>query len=144
MLKPYNVAAWYWIVAGNESQVYSSAAAAYVAATDPAYVEWIDDGGMVTRIATEAELRDVFAQQFPAGWPGCAPVSPRQIRMALSRQGLRSGVETAVAAGDQDLKDWWDYSTVFDRGHPEVAAMASALQVTDSQVDALWQLASTL
>lgn len=144
MLNPYNVAAWYWIVAGDESKVYSSAAATYVSATDTAYLVWVDTGFYATRIASEAELRDVFAQQYPAGWPGCAPISPRQIRMALSREGLRAAVEAAVAAGDQDTKDWWEYSTVFERNHQKVAEMAAALKVTDGQVDALWALGTTL
>lgn len=72
------------------------------------------------------------------------PVSARQIRQALSRQNLRSQVEAAVAAGDQDLKDWWEFSTVIERNHPEVTAMAAALNISDTAVDALFALAVTL
>lgn len=71
-------------------------------------------------------------------------ISPRQIRMALTRAGLRSAVEAAVTAGDQDLKDWWEFSTYFDRTHAQVTAMATALGVTDDQLDALWQMGATL
>ena len=71
-------------------------------------------------------------------------ISPRQIRMALTQMSLRSQVEAAVAAGDQDLKDWYQFSTFFDRNHPQVLAMAIALNVTDAQLDALWALAATL
>lgn len=67
MSKPYTPSAWYWIVAGDASQPYSSAAAAYVPATDPAYLDWINDGGTPTRIASEDELREVLLQQYPAG-----------------------------------------------------------------------------
>lgn len=73
-----------------------------------------------------------------------AAVSPRQIRMALTQTGLRAAVEAAVAAGSQDLKDWWGYSTQFERSNPQVAAMATALSVPDAQIDALWLLAATL
>ena len=76
--------------------------------------------------------------------PVIAPVSPRQIRQALTRAGLRTAVETAVAAGDQDLKDWWEFSTTFERLNPQVTAMGAALGVSDTQLDDLWTLASTL
>lgn len=73
-----------------------------------------------------------------------APISPRQIRQALTRVGLRAAVETAVAAGDQDLKDWWEFSTSFERLNPQVTAMALALAVTDTQLDDLWALGASL
>ena len=71
-------------------------------------------------------------------------ISPRQIRMALTQMSLRSTVETAVASGDQDLKDWYQFSTYFDRNHPQVLAMAAALGVDDTELDALWELGATL
>jgi len=71
-------------------------------------------------------------------------ISPRQIRMALTQLGLRNDVEAAVAAGDQDTKDWYEFSTYFDRHHPQVLAMAQALGVDDQELDALWELGGTL
>ena len=76
--------------------------------------------------------------------PSVTQISPRQIRMALTQMGLRNAVEAVVAAGDQNLKDWYEFSTYFDRNHPQVLAMATALNVTDAQVDALFDLAATL
>jgi hypothetical protein len=73
-----------------------------------------------------------------------APVTPRQIRMALTRAGLRTTVEAAVAAGDQDLKDWYEYSNEFNRDNPLVAQMATAIGQTPAQIDALWELAAGL
>jgi hypothetical protein len=73
-----------------------------------------------------------------------ASISPRQIRMALTRAGLRTQVEAAVAAGDQDLKDWWEFSTAFERLNPEVEAMGAALGQTPEQLDNLWKLGATL
>jgi len=72
------------------------------------------------------------------------PISPRQIRMALTRAGLRQAVESAVAAGDQDLKDWWEFSTTFERTNAQVTAMAAALGVSESSIDDLWKLGATL
>lgn len=71
-------------------------------------------------------------------------LSPRQIRMALTQLGLRNDVEAAVAAGDQDTKDWYEFSTYFDRNHPQVLAMAQTLGVDDQELDNLWELGSTL
>lgn len=73
-----------------------------------------------------------------------APVSPRQIRMALTRAGLRAQVEAAIASGDQDLKDWYEFSITFERTNAQVAAMGQALGQTEAQLDALWTLAATL
>ena len=81
----------------------------------------------------------------PAKVPAAPPVlTPRQIRMTLSRAGLRDEVETAVAAGNQDIKDWWEFSTAFERNHPEVLDMQAALSVPDSTLDALWALGASL
>lgn len=71
-------------------------------------------------------------------------VSPRQIRQALTRTNLRSKVENAIALGDQDTKDWYEYATVFERSNVHVISMGNLLEVTDSQLDDLWRLAGSL
>ena len=71
-------------------------------------------------------------------------VSPRQIRQALTATGLRASVEAAVAAGEQDVKDWWEFSTAFDRLHPSVIEMGAALEQSAEALDALWALAESL
>ena len=73
-----------------------------------------------------------------------ADITPRQIRMALTRAGLRVAVEAAVAAGDQDIKDWYEFSTTFERNNELVAAMGAALGVDDYGLDDLWRLGATL
>ena len=73
-----------------------------------------------------------------------APISPRQIRQALTRAGLREQVEAAVAAGDQDIKDWWEFATSFERLNPQVVAMGEALSVSPESLDQLWVLGATL
>ncbi len=82
----------------------------------------------------------------PAAAPGAGmPIlSPRQIRQALTRAGLRSRVEAAVAAGGPDLQDWWDFSPMFEREHPAVLSMAAQLGVTASQLDDLWHVGAAL
>ena len=57
---------WYWIVADDESRVFSSKARGYVLPNTPAYVAWAAaDETKATRIISEAELWDVLAQQAP-------------------------------------------------------------------------------
>lgn len=87
-------------------------------------------------IAAEAEARRIAAIPLV--------VSPRQIRQALTRVGLRASVEAAVTAGDQDTKDWYEFATEFQRANPIVVALGAALNVTDRQLDDLWTLAGTL
>ena len=68
----YNVQNHYWVVSESTTQVYSSAAAAYVPVTDATYEAWLACGSYPTRIDTEANLKAVFAQQYPAGWASVA------------------------------------------------------------------------
>ena len=95
-----------------------------------AYLSWLDEGN---------------TPEPAAPIPVYIPViSPRQIRQALTRSGLRQQVEDVVASGDQDLKDWWEFSTAYERMHPEVVAMGEILGKTPEELDALWELGLSL
>jgi len=76
--------------------------------------------------------------------PISTSVSPRQIRQALSAAGLRAQIEAAVAVSDQDTKDWWEFATAFERNHPMITTMATALGIADTQVDILFTEAAKL
>ncbi len=71
-------------------------------------------------------------------------VTPWQIRKALNQTGLRSAVEAAVAAGDQDTQDAWAFATEFRRDHPLVTALGAALGKTEAELDAIFVLAGGL
>jgi hypothetical protein len=60
-MKNYDPTNWYWIVAGDESRVFSSAVGNYVQADDAAFLAWKADGSMPTRILNETELGEVLA-----------------------------------------------------------------------------------
>lgn len=71
--------------------------------------------------------------------------SPWQFRKALNVLNLRNLVEGAVAASDdQNVRDAWQYTTVFNRFDPLVIQFGSQLGKTDSEMDALFELARTL
>jgi len=108
---------------------------------DNSEFEYLLPEGSVQIIDAEADAIREANKPVPAP---VTQISPRQIRMALTQLGLRNDVEAAVAAGDQDMKDWYEFSTYFDRNHPQVLAMAQALGVDDQELDALWALGWTL
>jgi hypothetical protein len=60
-MRTYDPSNWYWIVGGNEAQVFSSATGNYVPANDAAFAAWQADGSMPTRIVNETELGEVLA-----------------------------------------------------------------------------------
>lgn len=70
--KSYDPANWYWLVGDKApgTQVYSSAADAYVPLNNATYVSWLASGGTPTNIDTEQNLADVLAaagQPLPPG-----------------------------------------------------------------------------
>ena len=92
---------------------------------------------------------DIYKQQIGllppiAVKPPTPACTPRQIRQVLTAVGLRAAVEAAVAAGSQDLRDWWEFSTIIERTHPEVIAMGAALGQTPEQLDALFTAGAAL
>jgi len=60
-MKLYDPANWYWTVATNPTQVFSSVSGNYVPITDPTFVAWHADGTIPTAIDTEANLGAVLA-----------------------------------------------------------------------------------
>ena len=71
--------------------------------------------------------------------------TPWQIRKALNAQGLRTGVEAAIAAStDQTLKDGWEFASAFRSDDPFVISMGAALGKSEEETKLLIQYASTL
>ena len=60
------------------------------------------------------------------------------------RMSLRASVEAAVAAGNQELKDAWEFAQEFKRLDPLVLSLGAALGVNDEGLDNLFNLAATL
>lgn len=71
----YNPRNWHWIVAGDETRFWSSAAAAYV--------DTLPDGATPTRIANEVELYDVLASIGLAAKAPARTFTAAEVRAAL-------------------------------------------------------------
>jgi hypothetical protein len=71
-------------------------------------------------------------------------ISPRQFRQALTHFGFRANVETVVSQSDQDTKDWYEYSTEFQRNHQKTLSMAQTLGYTAQQMDQVWVYGAAL
>lgn len=76
--------------------------------------------------------------------PPVLTCTPWQIRKALNQTGLRSVVESAVAAADQTTRDGWEFATEFRRDDPLLSSMGAALGKTEAEIDALFALARSL
>ncbi len=99
----YTASAWYWIVAGSSTQVYSSAGGAYVPITDSGYVAWLAAGNRPSRIASEAELSDVLAA---AGVPAASIGTPaQQAAVALTKGLTVTATITPALSGTYDVSD---------------------------------------
>jgi len=75
-------------------------------------------------------------------------VSPRQARLALLGAGLLTQIEAGIAALPEPTKTAvtieWEYATHVDRNSQWVGALAQALELTDEQLDQLFEVAATL
>jgi hypothetical protein len=77
-------------------------------------------------------------------WRETTGVTPLQFRLALNTMNLRRLVENAVIYADQDTKDMWEFASEYKRNNQVIINMAKSLNITDEQLDGLFQLASSL
>lgn len=92
----------------------------------------------------------VIAPAAPPAPPQPATLTARQLRLQLLALGVTGAQVEAIIAAIPDATEReaarieWEYSTVYERTHPLIAAVASALRMTDAQIDAAWMQAATL
>lgn len=129
------------------------------------------DTGELIRTETPADwmgLTDVTPPAFDPATAGCfwrngawelvqaqPPVEPvppvvtmRQARLALLQSDLLTAANNAVAAmtgtAGEAARITWEFSSEVRRDNPFVAQLASALSLTEAQLDDLFRLAITL
>jgi len=138
MSDSYTPQDWHWVVGSDDERAWSSATVDWVAS-------WPAD--RVTRIASEAELRDVLANAgHPRRAPGYVPQSILlwQCRATLAGIGKLDTVDAAVKQLGGAAPAAWEYSPTVSRNSPLVAQMAGLLGLTSQQVDQLFIDAATL
>lgn len=73
------------------------------------------------------------------------PLSARQFRLGLHANGLLSSVQETIDALDEHERTAaqieWEYAIQFDRDHHLVISLAAALELTEEQIDGMWQQA---
>jgi hypothetical protein len=105
---------WYWLVAGDDTRLWSSRRAAYVLAEDAIYQAWLTEGHLPTRIADEVELVDVLLKAYPAGAP--AKVFTAEELLAAARR-IDPGAAEAMVPAEESPAD----------GDPRLPALAEQL-----------------
>lgn len=79
-----------------------------------------------------------------------APITKRQLRLTLVRNGISlATVDAAIASmpdgiEKQEAQIEWDDASTFNRNHPTLLLIASALGLTEAQVDDMWRYAVTV
>lgn len=138
MLDAYNPYDWHWIVSGDESRFWSSAAGAYV--------EELPEGAGFTRIDTEANLTDVLAAYGLPGPVAIIPdrVSSRQFKMQLQIDGIKDQVEGWVASQGPLVQIAYENSGTFVVSEPMMQNGFALLGFSEAEIDEFFEAASRL
>jgi len=76
------------------------------------------------------------------------PLSPRQLRLALSRLGKLQDLVIIVASLPEQQREEaeieWEYATSFRRDHPLIVQFSPILGLSEIEVDALWLQAAQI
>lgn len=101
-------------------------------------------------LGPDAQIGGTFADRVftlapPSPPPVPASVSRFQARAALAMAGLLPAVDAAIAAsGSVIAQIAWADAQVFERGSPTIAGLASAIGLTDAQIDNLFRTAAEI
>ena len=107
--------------------------------TDVVYITNQDGSVVKTNTVINLTEEELFKDSVPD------VISMRQARLALLGSNLLAAVTTAITSGtDEALKIEWEYSTECKRDWQSLITMATALGMTDLQLDELFILGATL
>lgn len=114
----------------------------------------VTDGGCVyawaspediTAVPDNASVGDMIINGVAVPYtPVPASVTRGQFKLALLQMDLLDDVEAAIALADRATQINYAERLDFERNHPLVITMATALGKTEAEVDALFILAATL
>ena len=129
---------------------FSNAGGTFVLRSDGALVAWDPADGRPVDI--EGHAGQTWAEDgSPAPAAFVAPPAPvpqtisaMQAKVALSRAGLLTSVQTWVNSQSAETQLIWNSASSFDRGSALIASAAVALGLTSAQVDALFVTAAAI
>jgi len=141
MMRAYQPARWYWYVGGDQTQAFSSAANAFVPASDAALQAFIAAGDVPTAIDSLASLQDVLMR---AGVVPYAPVDRVQCLIALSDAGLLTAVQNWVATQPERTQLAWAHAPTFRMTDAIIQQGAAALAISATQLAQLFVAAAAV
>lgn len=133
------------------AEVLGEAMTAAIAATDAATTRAeAAETALADALAEISRLTAVLASSpasppeptDPTGVP--ASVTRFQARAALFAAGLLDDVEATIAGADRFVQIAWADAASFERGSPTIAALATALGLSDQQLDDLFRAAAKI
>ncbi|RWP88369.1 MAG: hypothetical protein EOR12_16795 [Mesorhizobium sp.] len=137
----YNPRDWYWIVAGDETQVWASAKAKYISTGWTGFNSWLNAGNVPSRIASEDELWEVLLGQYPDGLPESKKpprlVPKRLIIDRLYAAGLLAAAKAAIDGADLYTQERWNTRTDIFASDPTALAMLAAIGGDPDEIFAL-------
>lgn len=95
--------------------------------------QWVISEKSAEQIAAEAAQRRAYMS-----------CTPRQARLALAQSNLLEAVEAWIITQPQATQIEWYHATEIKRTWPPVVEFAVANQISDTDLDALFELAATL
>lgn len=104
----------------------------------------MDTKQQLERDCTPEEIIEIDLRRLPEAIPVPKLVSMRQARLALLQANLLDNVEEAIQTAGQAAKIEWEYAQEVQRSSGLVPTMATALGMTEAQLDELFILAATL
>ena len=126
-----------WVYAWTERDMFTE------------YEEEVTEGDVTTtNVVTVQSQIDAYEANKLATKRKSLVVTMRQARLALAQENKIQLVEDAIALIPEPDKTSisieWEYASTVERVSPWIDTMASALGMTDVEMDALFELAATL
>lgn len=104
----------------------------------------LENGVPQREAETWVQLKAEYTIEIEDYNPVPQSISPAQARLALIQAGLYETVLDTVSVATDDVKVYWEYANTFERTNPILNSMASAIGITDEQLDELFRYGARL
>ena len=111
------------------------------------YAQWLSGPSYDAWKADPATLDAIIASWEPLArqqYYDSSAITPRQARLALLNAGMLDAVEVWIATQPRAVQIEWAHANEIRRDWPPVVAFAAANEISDADLDALFELAAAL